>query len=356
MEARRFTIFIKIITGTVGRRDLMNILFTSAGRRGYLVEYFKEALGNKGEIHVANSSEYSTAMKYGDKCVVTPLIYEEDYIPFLKEYCKRNKISVLIPLIDVDLPILAENTKEFDEIGVRVIVSKKDVINICNDKWETFNFLLSRGFNTPLTFLSVPDALNAINIGKVSFPLIIKPRWGMGSISIFEADNLEELNVFYNKARIMIHSTYLTYESRKNSDNCIIIQEKIDGQEYGLDIINDLHGNYVKTIVKKKLAMRSGETDIAETIQNRELEQMGEQLGKALGHIGNLDTDAFLVKGIPYTLEMNARFGGGYPFSHIAGVNLPKAIVKWIKDEQVEKSILEPKLGVIGYKDITIIH
>ena len=36
----------------------MNILFTSGGRRSYLIKYFKEALGNQGEIHVANSSRH----------------------------------------------------------------------------------------------------------------------------------------------------------------------------------------------------------------------------------------------------------------------------------------------------------
>ena len=30
----------------------MNILLTSVGRRSYLVKYFKEAVGQNGEIHV----------------------------------------------------------------------------------------------------------------------------------------------------------------------------------------------------------------------------------------------------------------------------------------------------------------
>lgn len=37
----------------------MNILFTSVGRRTYLVEYFKEALNGCDEVHVANSDENS---------------------------------------------------------------------------------------------------------------------------------------------------------------------------------------------------------------------------------------------------------------------------------------------------------
>ena len=83
-------------------------------------------------------------------------------------------------------------------------------------------------------------------------------------------------------------------------------------------------------IVKRKLAMRAGETDCAETIENESLNNLGEIIGKTLRHISNLDMDVFLVDGTPYILEMNARFGGGYPFSHLAGVTLPLAIIKCI--------------------------
>ena len=332
----------------------MNLLLTSAGRRGYLVNYFKEALGDEGEVHVANSSN-STAIMYGDKSVITPLIYDENYIPFLKNYCQENHIEAIIPLLDIDLPILTNSIKEFNEIGVNVIVSSKEIINICNDKWETYKFLISYDFQTPKTFLKISDALNAIEQGKMKFPLIVKPRWGMGSISIFEADNLNELEVLFEKAKTDIRDSYLSYESNLDNQLSVIIQEKLSGQEYGLDIINDLNGKYMNTIVKKKCSMRSGETDIAETLKDEALELVGKSLAALTKHIGNLDVDAFVVDGVSYILEMNARFGGGYPFSHYAGVNLPKAIVSWLKKEKVDPAILKAKIGVIGYKDIQII-
>ncbi|MEK5208051.1 ATP-grasp domain-containing protein [Psychrobacillus sp. FSL H8-0510] len=332
----------------------MNLLLTSAGRRGYLVNYFKEALGDGGEVHVANSVN-STAMMYGDKSVITPLIYDENYIPFLKNYCLVNHIEAIIPLFDIDLPILTNNIKVFKDIGVNVIVSNKEIINICNDKWETYKFLITNDFQTPKTFLKVSDALNAIEQGNINFPLIIKPRWGMGSISIFDADNSNELEVLFEKVKKDIQDSLLLYESNQENQLSVLIQEKLSGQEYGLDIINDLNGKYMNTIVKKKYAMRSGETDIAETSKDEALELVGKSLATFTNHIGNLDVDAFVVDGVSYILEMNARIGGGYPFSHYAGVNLPKAIVSWLKQEKVDPAILKAKIGVIGYKDIQII-
>ena len=333
---------------------LMNILLTSVGRRSYLVKYFKEAIGVDGEVHVSNSNKINPSFMYADKSVVTPLIYNKDYIPFLLDYCSKNNIVAIISLFDIDLFILTKSKRAFEKIGVRLIISDESVIRICNDKWLTYEFLKNNGFNVPKTFLSVKEVKNAILLNQLDFPLIIKPRWGMGSISIYNVTNLNELDILYKKVKKDILNTYLKYESQ-NLEKSVIIQEKLNGQEYGLDIINDLHGIYKTTIVKKKYAMRSGETDCAKTIFSADLKKLGEEISNKLKHIGNLDVDVF-IENRPYVLEMNARFGGGYPFSHIAGINLPLAIILWLKGEKVDESIFSEKIGVLAHKTIEIIE
>ncbi len=334
----------------------VNILLTSVGRRSYLVQYFKDALEGLGKVHVANSSEISPAFNVADYSVVTPLIYQDTYIDFLLEYCKENKISAIISLFDIDLPILSKNKKKFLEIGTSVIVSNSKVIDLCNDKWATYEFLIDNGFNAPKTFNTLESAVEKITEGTLRFPLIIKPRWGMGSIAVYEAENIDELNILYAKTKRNIFKTYLKYESSINEENCVLIQEKLEGQEYGLDIINDLNGVYQNTIVKLKYAMRSGETDCAITVDNAKLKNIGENISTILKHIGNLDVDIFVSdKGI-YILEMNARFGGGYPFSHMAGVNLPLAIIKWLCGVEVEESILQERINIMSHKDISLVR
>ena len=49
----------------------------------------------------------------------------------------------------------------------------------------------------PKTFISLEKALVDVKNEQISYPLIVKPRWGMGSIAVFEAENEEELRVFY---------------------------------------------------------------------------------------------------------------------------------------------------------------
>lgn len=334
----------------------INILLTSVGRRGYLVEYFKKALNGRGFVHVANSSSVTPAFKYADKSVVTPLIYDEKYISFLLDYCLDNNIKAIISLFDIDLPVLAQNCRKFEDIGVKVIVSDYEIVKICNDKWLTYKFLLENGFNVPKTYVDIDKARDDLEKGILNFPVIIKPRWGMGSIGVFQADNMDELNVLYQKTLNEIEKSYLKYESAVAIDNSVIIQEKLTGNEYGLDIINDLDSKYVNTVVKRKYAMRSGETDCAVTEDNIVLKELGKKLSSCTKHIANLDVDVFLTNSDAYILEMNARFGGGYPFSHMAGVNLPKAIVEWLLGNKVDKSLLQEKIGVFSHKDISLVY
>ena len=89
--------------------------------------------------------------------------------------------------------------------------------------------------------------------------------------------------------------------------------------------------------------MRAGETDKAQTVDNFEIRSIGRTLGENLKHIGNLDVDIFERDGKYYVLELNPRFGGGFPFSYEAGVNFPKAIIEWLKGNEINDNMLKPR-------------
>lgn len=331
----------------------MNIMLTSAGRRSYMVNYFKKAVN--GKVYVGNCNENAVSFLYADESVVTPFIYEDGYIDFLLKYCERKNITVIVPLFDVDLYILAMNKELFKKRGIHVIVSDVSVIETCNDKWKMKCFLERNGVLTPRTYLYIDEAVKAIGRRELKFPLIIKPRWGMGSIGVYEANDIEELKILYYKAKREIKETYLRYESKQDYAKSILIQEKIIGKEYGADIINDLKGRYQNTIVKEKYSMRAGETDIAIIKRNDIIEKLGKKISKKLRHIANLDADFIVTNERElHVIDLNARFGGGYPFSHCAGVDLPRAIIMWLQGNQVQEELLIPQFNVKGYKEINV--
>ena len=329
----------------------MNILLTSVGRRAYMVKYFKQAVAPDGEVHVCNSDDMTVAFRYADHAVVSPMIYDNAYITFLLEYCKAHQIDLLLSLFDVDLPVLARHKNEFEAIGTRVIVSDAAFVDICSDKWKTTQYLSANGFDTPRTWLTLEDTLRAIRTGELSYPVIVKPRFGCGSIALEIAEDEEELRYLTRRCLRRVESSYLQYESAAE-EHVLVFQECLQGQEYGADVINDLDGCHVATVVRRKLAMRAGETDIAEVIDHPGINAICQRLGRLTGHIGNLDCDLFVCGERICILEMNARFGGGYPFSHMAGCDLPGAIVRWAKGLDVPEDMLLAQTGVLGYKEL----
>ena len=330
----------------------MNILLTSAGRRTYLVEYFKKALAGHGKVYASNSIDTYT-LHQADGYVITPSIYDKEYINFLISYCKNYQISAIISLCDIDLPVLAKHKDEFEKEGITVVVSDYNVTQICNDKWSTYEFLVRLGLPQTPSYLNLENLRKDIAEGVVNYPFILKPRWGMGSIGIYKACNEQELLVLYAKLHKEIFDTYLKYESQVDKDSCIIIQQMIKGQEYGIEILNDLAGNYVTTFAKKKVAMRSGETDIAETVDPETFEDAAMLISTHLHHVANLDVDCFKTgDGKIVVLEMNCRFGGQYPFTHNAGVNVPKQIINWLGGKDTDATLLKQKNGVVSCKEL----
>ena len=328
----------------------MNILFTCAGRRTYLLKYFKENMAEGDKIVATDMQLSAPALQIADVKIQVPAVYDPKYVDITLSICKEQKIDALLSLNDLELPILAENKERFVAFGVKVIVSDPSVIDIAFDKYKTAQWVESLGLNAPKTYVRLEEAKKALATGEIAFPLFMKPRWGSGSIGLESIVDMEELDIYYNLLMKKIKKTILATASI--GDEYIMIQEKLTGKEFGLDVMNDLEGNNVGVSVKQKLAMRAGETDKAITVDLPEVYEMGKKIGENLRHIGNLDVDIMQRANGDYcVLELNPRFGGGYPFSYEAGVNMPKAIIQWVKGEAVEAAILKPEIGKMFAKN-----
>lgn len=322
----------------------MNILFTCAGRRTYLLKYFRENLESGDKIIATDMQLSAPALQAADVKVQVPAVYADNYIDITLNICKEHNVDILISLNDLELPILADNKERFESMGVKLIVSSPEVIDICFDKYKTAQWVESIGLNAPKTYVRLADAKDALARGEITFPLFMKPRWGSGSIGLETIEDMEELDIYYHLLLKKIKKTILATASV--GDEYIMIQEKLTGNEYGLDVMNDLNATHVAVSVKQKLAMRAGETDKATTCDLPEVREMGKKIGENLKHIGNLDVDIMQRANGDYcVLELNPRFGGGFPFSYEAGVNLPQAIINWFKDEAVDISTLTPEYG-----------
>ena len=115
--------------------------------------------------------------------------------------------------------------------------------------------------------------------------------------------------------------------------------------------------NPISIVPWRKLLSKMGETERCITIDCPEIIQLGEQLIKSVGIIGPFDADIFRgTDGRLWVLELNLRFGGGYPVSQLAGADFPSKIIRMIRGENLESCMGAYKRGVTMMKRLQIIN
>jgi carbamoyl-phosphate synthase large subunit len=218
----------------------MNVLLTSAGRRSYSVEVFKGAVGNRSRVFACDSNPVAPALQTADKAFIVPRIDDEDYVDTLLAICDDHQIGLLVPALEPELLLLAMSRARFLAVGTVPLVSAPEIIETCCDKLATSSFLSSCGLGVPHTFDSLDAARAALSRGDIAFPLVIKPRWGVSSIGLHFPEDDEELELSYRITKKQIERSFLAELSAADSQHSILIQERLIGQEFGMDVVNDL--------------------------------------------------------------------------------------------------------------------
>lgn len=280
----------------------MKLLFTNTGRRTYMVEFAKKIIRSK--VLVSDSQNIvPTFYIDGIKKYIMPKVKnnENKYIKKLESLVKKIKIKKIIPLSDHDLIILAENRLKFERFGCDVVISDPSLVKMCMNKKKMYYFCKKNKISTPVSIFSNKEKI-------LSFPLLKKKIFGSGSDGIEEIKNNIKLN--------------------KIDFNKFFLQKKIKGTEYGIDIFNDPKNNVSRICIKKKFLMRAGETDRSILVKDKKIQFFANKLIKILNHYGNIDCDVLKDKnGKIFLIDINPRFGGGYPATHLGGMNFLKYIL-----------------------------
>ncbi len=101
--------------------------------------------------------------------------------------------------------------------------------------------------------------------------------------------------------------------------------------------------------------MRSGETDKAISTNDPQLVDFGLKIAQNLQIFGPADLDVIMDKDGPKLLEINPRFGGGYPCSHLAGADFPAKLIAIQKGQKLTPDIGSCPAGIVMLKQDEII-
>jgi carbamoyl-phosphate synthase large subunit len=316
--------------------DIDHVLLTSSGRRSYLVDYFKDVLGPEGTVSATDYDPLAPIFETCDEGFVVPSIDDEGYLDVLRRVCDDFDVDLLVPANDRELHLLAGARSSFHDIGTHVLVSSPKVIQIANDKLRTYEFLSDNDIPTPYTTDSRTKLEEVVESGRLSYPVIVKPRFGSGSNDIYVAESRSELDVFWRRI------------------DQPIVQERLIGQEFGVDVFNGSDGTPRSIVPRKKIETRAGETDKAVSVDDQALLDLGSEVGAALGHYGPVDVDCFGTGHGPFVLELNARFGGGYPLTHLAGGGFVEAALTLVDGKDPTDRVGGFDAGVIMTKTYQI--
>jgi carbamoyl-phosphate synthase large subunit len=282
----------------------VNVLFTSVGRRVELLRAFRNAYGSlnlSGKIVAVDIDPLAPALQAADYSYLVPRVSSPDYISTLAEICRREKVTVIFPLIDPDISILAANRTALEETGARVAVVSPQTAAIAADKWLTAEFFRRVGVATPQTWF--PGQLGP---EKADYPLFIKPREGSAANGTFRVNNARELNFF---------SAYIREP---------IVQEYLPGPEITSDVVCDLDGQVLGVVSRRRIEVRWGEVAKGVTVYHPAITEGCIRIAKELPAIGPITVQCMMKDELPYFTEINARFGGGAPLGIAAGADYPK--------------------------------
>ncbi|MFI3246990.1 MAG: ATP-grasp domain-containing protein [Ferrimonas sp.] len=285
-----------------------NILVCSAGRRVDLVRSFSKSLKDyihDGKVFCTDMNpELSAACYISDGFFKSPRVTDIGYIDFLLEECIENEIGLVIPTIDTELILFSENKDLFKEHDITLLISDAELISLCRDKRETTKLFGELNIDRPIIY----------DKDHLRFPCFCKPYDGSCSIGAIAVNESSEL----------------TKDLLSNPKN--IFMELIPKSycEYTIDAYYTNNGILKCLVPRKRLEVRGGEVSKGVTRKNFVYDYLLKRVSTLKGAMGCITFQLFvnednkLIKG----LEINPRFGGGYPLSHDSGARFTDWLVQ----------------------------
>lgn len=319
---------------------MKNILITSAGRRVSLVRFFQDELrkvspGSKVIASDANP-ELSSACRIADDYFKVPRVTEPGYLQDLLRLALENDVKLIIPTIDTELLVLSEGIDLFRLNNIEVVISDYNVVQIFRDKRRTHQFFEQYGIRSAKEFEKHDFTL----------PLYVKPIDGSRSVDNYVIREKSELTDYHFSNDKLMFLEYLDHKQHV---------------EYTIDLYYDRNSELKCFIPRKRIEVRDGEVNKAVTRKTKFIHEIWKKMSYIAGFRGCITFQIFVNKDDDriYGIEINPRFGGGYPLSYLAGGNFPK----WIIQEYLlkERNIpvfenWEENLMMLRYDDEVLVH
>lgn len=245
---------------------------------------------------------------------------------------------MVVPLIDTELHLLAPHREAFAARGITLVVSSPATTELSLDKRTTRDFFQAHGFDTP----AVLDAAAILADPDARYPYFLKPSDGSCSVGATRIDDAESL----------------AFHARHTAN--AMVQEFVKGEEYTLDVLADLTGKVRCVVPRLRIETRAGEVSKGMTVKDPLLMDAGRRVVEALpGAMGCMTVQLFLTaeRAVKF-IEINPRFGGGFPLAAAAGAKYPEWLIAWAlgREPEVAMDAWTDGLVMLRYDDAVFVQ
>jgi carbamoyl-phosphate synthase large subunit len=288
-------------------------MLTSVGQRVDIARAFRAA----GAVTLGvDADPLAPALYHCDRRVIVPRIASPEYVPTLASLREEHDVRLVVPLNDLDFPVLAREREQL--VPALVLLPDAEVSVRMSDKLEAHRFFVANGIASPRSWApeEVPD--------DVRFPVLVKAREGFGSRNIHRAADSEQLAFFLAYAQVPS-----------------FVQEVCEGEEFSIDVFCDMETRCLNAIPRTMLLSKGGESIKGVSLKDRELIEHGARVAETVGVKGPANVQCFREPdgSLPIT-DVNTRFGGGFPVPLAAGGRYPELALALARGEKPE-----PQLG-----------
>jgi len=289
----------------------INILLSSSGRRGELVNILRQAIeesGRSGVVLTADRSRLTAAGRLSDELFIAPDLRDPKFVDEILAFCLSRAVTHIIPTIDTELPIYAAARDVFSANGICVWVSGPETIAIAQDKRATNRWLVANSLPAPRQ-IELDEALAG---ARLEYPLIAKPAGGSSSVGVSTVRSLSDLRCLDRKRDYVLETV-------------------ARGREYTVDVLVDDQAICRAAVPRRRLETRAGEVSKGVTVRDHDLISLATTVADKLPDpFGVLNIQIFKddTTGELCVIEINARFGGGYPLTWAAGAHYPTWLIQ----------------------------
>jgi len=230
-----------------------------------------------------------------------------NYLSEVIDLCRKENINAIFPGTDAELEKLAASREELAKCGAKVIISPFETIQICRDKWLTYNHFSKA---VPIVRSALDEEGIESALSFTGLPAAVKPRIGWGAKQVYKVKSVSQ-------AEILIKDISKP-----------IIQTWLEGEEYTVDCLADKTGRVVCVVPRRRIKIFSGLSFEGVTVKDQKLIELGAKIAAEVPLYGPFNFQAKNVDGKPVIFEINPRFSGSGILTVKAGANIPLLAVQ----------------------------